>query len=45
MINFIIYEQNLGTNPLIVILGACPALQESEARGSNVELQLRLNCF
>ena len=45
MIIFIIYKQNLGTNPSIIILGLRPVLPGCEARGRNVELQLRLNCF
>ena len=45
MIIFIIYTQNPGTNPSIIILGLRPVLPGCEARGRNVELQLRLNCF
>jgi len=45
MINFIIYEQKLRTNPLMLISELRLALSEREARGGNIKLQLRLNRF
>jgi hypothetical protein len=43
MINFIIYERNSRTYPLLLISELRLALSRCEARGGNVKLQLRLN--